>query len=422
MSQAACRVVTVDMGEIAVSGPCDVSTADALELQLLDQLRRSPGVVLVDLDAVTHLAAAGVRVLGRCAEDAARRGQEVTWRASPHTPAHLVLGVTGHLLDSPAPGTCPAPVRHSFEATDVDQAEALLREQYGAMRLTPGDGPFLMRFDRRRAGGVQLDRATMSMGLVAESEPLGALIVGRVVGGRLGYRRDGHETWYDCGDVFLVAQPDHEFESIVQRVETEHTVLHGRLLNEVAQAGRTSEGLVRLLGYQPTSPAAAALWERTFAFVESCLDAAPPVGHWPLVLGQLERLLATTAIAVFPSNALVEPTLEDRHDAHPRALQRAVAFIDANAYRDITPVDIAGAAGVSLRSVQLAFRRHLDVTPTAYLRQVRLHGARDALTAADAADETVAAIAARWGFFNPGRFARQYREEIGELPRQTLER
>ncbi|SED60604.1 Helix-turn-helix domain-containing protein [Rhodococcus pyridinivorans] len=41
------------------------------------------------------------------------------------------------------------------------------------------------------------------------------------------------------------------------------------------------------------------------------------------------------------------------------------------------------------------------------------------LQAADPNDETVASIAARWGFSSPGRFATQYRSVYGRAPRGT---
>jgi transcriptional regulator GlxA family with amidase domain len=52
-----------------------------------------------------------------------------------------------------------------------------------------------------------------------------------------------------------------------------------------------------------------------------------------------------------------------------------------------------------------------------YLRQVRLNRAREDLTQAHG---TVADTAYYWGFTNPGRFARAYRDRFGELPAETL--
>jgi transcriptional regulator GlxA family with amidase domain len=117
-----------------------------------------------------------------------------------------------------------------------------------------------------------------------------------------------------------------------------------------------------------------------------------------------------------------EPTIEDRHDAHPANLRRALTFIDENADRGITPTDIALAARVTIRAVQLAFRRHLDTTPTAYLRRVRLDRAHRQLLAADPAVTTVSSVAMRWGFASHSSFTAQYRATYGVAPSGTLRR
>ena len=75
------------------------------------------------------------------------------------------------------------------------------------------------------------------------------------------------------------------------------------------------------------------------------------------------------------------------------------------------------------RAVQLAFRRHLDTTPLAYLRRVRLHHAHQGLAQASPRNgTTVTAIAYRWGFTSPSRFAAAYRAVYGVSPSDTLSR
>jgi transcriptional regulator GlxA family with amidase domain len=102
-------------------------------------------------------------------------------------------------------------------------------------------------------------------------------------------------------------------------------------------------------------------------------------------------------------------------------LRLAIDFIEANAQRDVRAADIADAASVSVRAVQLAFRRHLDTTPMTYLRRVRLAQAHEQLAAGDRqCGATVSEIATRWGFFNAGRFSALYRDIYDELPKQTL--
>ena len=123
------------------------------------------------------------------------------------------------------------------------------------------------------------------------------------------------------------------------------------------------------------------------------------------VVGYIHRLMRITA----------ETTA-----AQPRTLRRAIDFIHENAHRDIGLSDIAAAIGVTPRSVQYIFRRHLSTTPLEYLRRVRLDRAHRDLQAADPAVDTVMAIAGRWRFAHPGRFSIAYREAFGTPPSQTL--
>lgn len=92
-----------------------------------------------------------------------------------------------------------------------------------------------------------------------------------------------------------------------------------------------------------------------------------------------------------------------------------------HADQPITVAQIAAAAHVTVRAPQYAFRRHLDTTPLAHLRRVRLAQVHRDLGAADpAGGATVTEIAARWGFCHPGRFASLYRTTYRRAPHQTL--
>jgi transcriptional regulator GlxA family with amidase domain len=104
----------------------------------------------------------------------------------------------------------------------------------------------------------------------------------------------------------------------------------------------------------------------------------------------------------------------------PPPLRRAVAFIHDNAQSDIGLRDIAAAVGVTPRSVQYMFRRHLGTTPLEYLRRLRLDRAHRDLQAADPSVDTVTAIAGRWGFTHAGRFSVAYRHVFGTKPSRTL--
>src|ERR1700754_1436918 len=96
--------------------------------------------------------------------------------------------------------------------------------------------------------------------------------------------------------------------------------------------------------------------------------------------------------------AVREGQRPDEALAGPDTLSRATAFIEAHPETEITLADIARAAHVTPRAVQMTFRRHLDTTPTAYLRQVRLSRARQLLEDSDPGDGvTVTRVAIDWG-------------------------
>ncbi|MDD7938462.1 helix-turn-helix domain-containing protein [Actinomycetospora lutea] len=107
----------------------------------------------------------------------------------------------------------------------------------------------------------------------------------------------------------------------------------------------------------------------------------------------------------------------------PAVVRRAVEFIHSSAHRDVGLEDIANVAGLGPRGLQAAFRKHRGQTPLGYLRAVRLENAHHELVAADPTQgHTVAVIAARWWFSNPGRFAVEYRKVFGCSPSATLRR
>lgn len=96
---------------------------------------------------------------------------------------------------------------------------------------------------------------------------------------------------------------------------------------------------------------------------------------------------------------------------------RAEGFLLEHAREPISVEDVADAAGLSVRGLQDAFRRHHGVTPTVYLRRIRLLLAREELESGTA--ESVGDVARAVGFGHLGRFASSYRSEFGELPRET---
>ncbi len=108
-----------------------------------------------------------------------------------------------------------------------------------------------------------------------------------------------------------------------------------------------------------------------------------------------------------------------RVDSYPRIARRARAFMLECMDRPLSVTDICLALGCSRRSLQYAFESVFDVSPMAYLRNIRLAQARRRLTSGKPGT-TVHAVAAEVGFGHLPRFAQAYARMFGELPSVTL--
>jgi AraC-like DNA-binding protein len=109
--------------------------------------------------------------------------------------------------------------------------------------------------------------------------------------------------------------------------------------------------------------------------------------------------------------------------AGPRYVRRALEYARAHLDGPLTVADVAEAAGVSVRTLQAGFQKHLDGSPTSYIRDLRLDRAHAELLEGDPyAGPQVTDVALRWGFSHFGRFAALYRRRFGERPSETLRR
>jgi len=106
--------------------------------------------------------------------------------------------------------------------------------------------------------------------------------------------------------------------------------------------------------------------------------------------------------------------------AAPRSIRLAIQVCEENPEESLTVTEMARVAGVSIRSLQDGFRKYVGMSPTDYLRDVRLNRVREDLLSARAMNTSIADIAFSWGFTHLGRFAKSYHERFGELPSETV--
>jgi AraC-like DNA-binding protein len=318
-------------------------------------------------------------------------------------------------------GTADQPVTQVLETADPDVASEIFRRQYTSMRMrmpSRGGQP-LLRVESTQIGRARLDHATIWMALEGSADPFETVTIIHKGSGTVRYHVGNSEQVYGPGDTAFPLPLGREWSASLQYGDSDLLVLDPALLDETAATAPRAKLPVRLLSSRPHSAQAAEQLWRTADYARA-LTTQPGAASHPLLAASVTRLLAAHILTAFPSSALTDPTIEDRRDARPATLRRAIAFIDENAQRDISIADIAAAAYVTPRAVQLAFRTHLDSTPMEYLRRVRLDHAHRDLMAADPACETVTGIAYRWGFPSASRFSAHYRRAYGVTPTTTL--
>jgi AraC-like DNA-binding protein len=311
--------------------------------------------------------------------------------------------------------------RIEFASSDPLEIQDFLHRVRGSRVLLNGarDRGWRVSLNQVDAGEFSSSEMRLPADITFRMRGRDEVVIHTILGGRsrLDHGKASHR--YQPGDVYVASCPRVDFTCHTHEVRTRTITLPQSLLTEVA--GVTPDPPGRPWEFVPFAPVTGGIrqWLNITRYIDGVL-ANPAATASSLVLGSTARLLAATALTVFPNSMVTGLTPSDRRDARPATVQRAVSFIEANADVDITIADIARAAGVTARAVQLAFRRHLDITPAGYLRRVRLDQAHRQLQATDPDHDSVTAVAYRWGFGSPSRFATYYRRAYGVPPSQTL--
>ncbi|HVL84369.1 MAG TPA: helix-turn-helix transcriptional regulator [Pseudonocardia sp.] len=306
---------------------------------------------------------------------------------------------------------------------DPDEAHAWLRTAYGdhAVRLSGRRDAFRFSHSVADCGAFKVGGARHTMTVSGTWEPLGEILLfSHLLHGRLRLRSSRATVDAGPGDV-LAYDPDARMSCDWSDIRTAQVRLDRRAVERVVAEllDDTEPAPVTFALARPMSTAREQHWKSLMGYVTNDMATNAAVHGSPLVLRQVLRVVVATALETFPSSVRDGDHVPARHA--PGAVRRALEFIEEHAGEDVDLVAIARAARLGPRSLQRSFRTAMDTTPLAYLRSVRLDRAHAELRAADPADgTTVAAVAARWGFGNPGRFSADYRGRFGLLPSETL--
>jgi AraC-like DNA-binding protein len=313
-----------------------------------------------------------------------------------------------------------------FATNEADAARRWLAASYPGYRPEESNSrrPFAFRGRRVDVGGGSVARLRYSLSADNGLTLTDVVLVVRPDDGamRVSPGRDEEEAVLPGTPVLL---PAHRAVSVLWADTVADCV--GVRTADVERVAGEMTGLdgstLRFTGLRPMSPALGRRWNDAVRRVVGVLVGRPGGGTAPLVAGLLTQRLAEAVLATFPSTALDTHRRLPPDHATPAVVRRAIDHIEANADREMTLSEIAGAAGIGARGLQAAFLRHRDTTPTGYAQTVRMARAHeDLMETGSPGPRTVPAVAARWGFPDARRFAAAYRETYGRLPEETLRR
>jgi AraC-like DNA-binding protein len=189
-------------------------------------------------------------------------------------------------------------------------------------------------------------------------------------------------------------------------------------------------GEMEAIGVDPTPPLDATL-------VNSPPEALASLRRVHAAAGRLAEdapeIIANPDAARGLEQALIEAfveCLDHRHEHPDRSAQGQHAIVmrrfrrvlEENPEQPIYIPEICKAIRVAERTLRVCCHEHLGMSPKRYLVLRRMHLARRALRAAAPEATSVTDVAMRYGFWQLGRFAGEYRSLFGETPSATFHR
>lgn len=193
-----------------------------------------------------------------------------------------------------------------------------------------------------------------------------------------------------------------------------------------------SETMLKSMGRVEFHTGQATHWQLEFLFCSAMVLQRQ--GRWRdyetayrrYALMSVKRARADTAIAN-GANAGQSPakTLKPGDDVSSRLTgkyRRAYVYLVDNLNRaDLSVNDVAAQIDVSVRALQLTFRKCLGVSPKQLIHRLRMEGIyQDLLTAG--ATTNVVVVAGRWGVLHRSALSKRYRRMFNESPSETRRR
>ncbi|MEU1073488.1 MULTISPECIES: AraC family transcriptional regulator [unclassified Streptomyces] len=318
----------------------------------------------------------------------------------------------------------PTASRLSFRTGDLDEARQVIGEAYYATSMDVLDRTHRLDavFDVGRLGPLTLGDLRWGTDVRMRFGDLGAYHVDVPLSGELTWRQARTRAtatarraavFHPEGEPTL-ERWNRDCRLLAVKVEAPDLLRHLEvLLDRSVPAG------TRLAPELDLTQGPGLSWSRMVALVVREMDNEHGALAQPLMAARLQDALLT-GLLLAAGHRYREELDKPVRAVLPGPVKRVVDAIHAHPERPYTTTELAGIGQVGVRWLQEGFRRHLGMSPMAYLRDVRMSRVHAELRQADPARLTVGEAAYRWGFTHLGRFADSYRTRFGELPSRTL--
>ena len=169
----------------------------------------------------------------------------------------------------------------------------------------------------------------------------------------------------------------------------------------------------------PLPPAMARL-QRLHAAAGQLAEDAPTVIAQPEAARGLEQALIEAMVDCLRVGEAAEDRSALRQ--HAKIMRRFHRAVEERPDQAIFIPELCTAIGASERTLRMCCQEHLGVSPKRYLMLRRMHLVRRGLRESAPTVTTVTEVATRYGFWQFGRFAGEYKSLFGESPSITLGR
>lgn len=310
-------------------------------------------------------------------------------------------------------------VRLALRATDPEAAAAALGEYSQATVRAPARRPFELTLHAFALGTMRYGETSISVSSV-RTEPCPIYLLTVPMRGSLVGATDNSRDVVRGTERALIspgARVDAQYlrDVVIRSLSFDTRVVRGELS---ALLGRSIE-VPPLFDLALRPGPALRVVEHAVGLLHDELHATSPLLLDPTFATRMSQMIVSALLLSQPHSHSVEVERRSRFEG-PRAIRSLLERMEAAPMDFVTVGDLAMAAGLSVRALEEAFRRHVGRPPMTHLRLLRLQAAHDELVHADAEHTTVTMVARRWGFAHFGRFAARYRERYGVTPQEDL--